>query len=163
LNGLFAFEFFPSHFDPKQGGDCDSLLYCFVTSLNFGLRHDGGLADIMAPVTYPNQSQTTSLLHEIHQLTVNVTNASNMTSSDNPDLVELPILLNALVRSNISLLELKNFLSYLNATNGSRIEQPSFLTRLGFDLSFYTIFNLTLISIVFGKQCYTPSQMIAHS
>ena len=33
---------------------CESLMYCFLTHMNFGLRTDGGIGEFMKKVSYIN-------------------------------------------------------------------------------------------------------------
>jgi hypothetical protein len=172
LNGLFAFRFFADEFNPRQGGNCDSLLFCFITSLNIGFRIDGGLADIMSPITYSTQVINSSLiLDKIESQTGKDLSAflntvptelhiRNKTSWANSDLNEILFystngtfvnLTNTLHEANVTDEDIDIATKSLSMTNQTLDVEGNYLRRLGYDLSFYIVFHLILMSIILGE------------
>jgi hypothetical protein len=172
LNGLFAFSFFADEFDPRQGGNCDSFLFCFVTSLNMGFRFDSGLADIMSPVTYSAQvinsslfldklqTQTGKDLSALYSIVPAELYIQNKTSWDNPDLkerlfyssngtfVNLTITLH---EANVTNDDIDRATHYLSLTNQALYVEGSYVKRLFYDVTFYIVFHLIIMNIVLGE------------
>jgi hypothetical protein len=49
---LIAFAFMRHSFDENEGMFCDDMFHCLVTMVNYGLRADGGVGEVLPPHTY---------------------------------------------------------------------------------------------------------------
>jgi hypothetical protein len=177
LYGLVAYIYFRPEFNPEENGaNCESLFYCFVTSMDLGMRSGGGLADVMSPVKYPTQAipyqfNTSTFISELANGTgknvyasfqnltteLNFTNLLARLEAPDIDLTDILTqgvdfnLTQALASANVTLSELKSTLTNLFSTTSVPEVSGNLTGRFFFDLSFFIIITVILMNIVFGK------------